>query len=659
MPRHPRSQLSAVFEKSREDHEVYARSMHSAVKDVVENQMTLMSASKKHGVSKSALQRKVKKFKLANEENTFEFGRSHGFKLIFTSREEQLLSEYIIEACEMCYGLTLLNTRELAYKYAITNNKTVPRGWHEKKRAGVEWMNNFRKRHPMLSLRKPEGTSLGRATSFNKHNVATFFNNLRNVITKHNIQANQIYNCDETGVTNVHKPGKVLANIKQKQIGKVTSAERGTLITMCTAICANGTFVPPFFVFPRKIFKPFMLTGAPLGSSGAAYPSGWMTGDNFLKYIEHFIKHVRCSKEFQILLILDNHESRYDVRVLNMCKDNGIILLTLPPHCSHKLQPLDVSCFFPFKSYYNQGVDDWMLNHPAVPMTIYDVCSVVGTAYPKAFTPVNILNGFKKTGIAPLNSQIFSESDFMSSYVTDRPEENGNGDENKANEGVQDMEDVQDVENNQDVEEPRHVSPIPGPSNIVTPQQIRPHAKAAPRKNLRKSRKKLQSSIITYTPVKDAIEEQHKERLAKKALSEEKKQKAKKVKRQVFNDDISSNSDVSEEICNDSSDLESFTSEYQDLSIQEQDYVIVRYTTKKTVKHYVGQVIKISGDEYNISFMKRIVAGKFVFPDKPDEDTVVAEDILLKLPPPSISGSTTRAARQFMFPVNFFQFKID
>ncbi|CAG9773497.1 unnamed protein product [Ceutorhynchus assimilis] len=95
--------------------------MHSAVKDVVENQMTLMSASKKHGVSKSALQRKVKKFKLANEEheentNDFEFGRSHGFKLIFTSAEKQLLSEYIIEACEMCYGLTLLNTRELAYK---------------------------------------------------------------------------------------------------------------------------------------------------------------------------------------------------------------------------------------------------------------------------------------------------------------------------------------------------------------------------------------------------------------------------------------------------------------------------------------------------------------------------------------------------------------
>ncbi|XP_072395307.1 uncharacterized protein [Diabrotica undecimpunctata] len=262
------------------------------------------------------------------------------------------------------------------------------------------------------------------------------------------MQSNQIYNCDETGVTNVHKPGKVLASIKQKQIGNVTSAERGTLITMCTAICANGTFVPPFFVSPRKIFKPFMLTGAPQGSAGAAFSSGWMTGDNFLKYIEHFVKHVRCNKEFPVLLILDNHESRYDVRVLNLCKDNGIILLTLPPHCSHKLQPLDVSYFFLFKSYYNQGVDDWMLNYPAIPMSIYDVCNVVGTAHPKAFTPVNILIGFKKTGIASLNSQIFSESDFMSSYVTDRPveNENGNCNEYKVNEGVQ------------DVKEPRHVS---------------------------------------------------------------------------------------------------------------------------------------------------------------------------------------------------------
>ena len=42
-------------------------------------------------------------------------------------------------------------------------------------------------------------------------------------------------------------------------------------------------------------------------------------------------------------------------------------------------------------------------------------------AYTKAFTPSNIINGFKVCGLYPLNSDIFSEEDFLPSSVTDRP----------------------------------------------------------------------------------------------------------------------------------------------------------------------------------------------------------------------------------------------
>lgn len=85
---------------------------------------------------------------------------------------------------------------------------------------------------------------------------------------------NNIYNCDGTAITTVHKPPKIVAPLGQKQIGKVTSVERGVLVTLCVAICANGQYVPPFFVFPRKNFKPHMTNSAPPGSKGAAYLSG-------------------------------------------------------------------------------------------------------------------------------------------------------------------------------------------------------------------------------------------------------------------------------------------------------------------------------------------------------------------------------------------------
>lgn len=44
-----------------------------------------------------------------------------------------------------------------------------------------------------------------------------------------------------------------------------------------------------------------------------------------------------------------------------------------------------------------------------------------GKAYDKAFTPANIKKGFEVTGIYPLNRFVFSDDDFASSAVTDRP----------------------------------------------------------------------------------------------------------------------------------------------------------------------------------------------------------------------------------------------
>ena len=62
-----------------------------------------------------------------------------------------------------------------------------------------------------------------------------------------------------TGVTTVQVPDRVVAQMGQKQVGSVTSAERGTLVTVALAGNAQGDLVPPFFIFPRKRFKDHFL----------------------------------------------------------------------------------------------------------------------------------------------------------------------------------------------------------------------------------------------------------------------------------------------------------------------------------------------------------------------------------------------------------------
>ena len=62
---------------------------------------------------------------------------------------------------------------------------------------------------------------------------------------------------DETGVTTVRKPDRIIGRRGTKQIGAITSAERSTLITVGGTISASGNSIPPHFIFPSKISKAF------------------------------------------------------------------------------------------------------------------------------------------------------------------------------------------------------------------------------------------------------------------------------------------------------------------------------------------------------------------------------------------------------------------
>ena len=53
-------------------------------------------------------------------------------------------------------------------------------------------------------------------------------------------------------------------------------------------------------------------------------------------------------------------------------------------------------------------------------MTIYDNPDMVGRAFPRAFTPVNIQSGFEVAGIFPFDRDIFSDLEFLPSDFTDR-----------------------------------------------------------------------------------------------------------------------------------------------------------------------------------------------------------------------------------------------
>lgn len=137
--------------------------------------------------------------------------------------------------------------------------------------------------------------------------------------------------------------------------------------------------------------------------------------------MHHFVKCQRISPENPALMIYDNHASHINVAVIDFCKEKGVVLLSLPPPTSHKLQPLDRSVFGPLKKYLADAMEAWMKSNPGKTMTIYDVAELAGKALPKASTPSNIMSGFRVSGIFPFNRNVFEDWEFAPSNVTDRP----------------------------------------------------------------------------------------------------------------------------------------------------------------------------------------------------------------------------------------------
>ena len=336
---------------------------------------------------------------------------------VFSAEEAQLV-EHIMLMERALFGLTTIDVRKLAFEMAERMKIRHPFNKHSKL-AGSDWLRGFLSRHPCLSIREPTGTSLNRAIGFDWTSFNKFQDILADELEKKKYSAQQVWNMDESGLSTVQKPGKILALKGKRQVGKMTSSERGHTTTVICAVSASGSYIPPLFIFARKCMNDQLMRGSPPGSIGMCTSSGWTDSEIFIKWLQHFVSVTRCSPEFPALIILDGHHSHKTLQAIDFAREHGITLLTLPPHSTHKLQPLDKSFFGALKSAYNVSTDSWLRCHPGKRVTTYDITEIFSQAYGKCATVEKATTGFAVTGIWPFRRDIFSYDDFEASRMAE------------------------------------------------------------------------------------------------------------------------------------------------------------------------------------------------------------------------------------------------
>lgn len=394
-------------------------SMKAAVHAVLINGVSQKRAAAEHRVPRQTLRRHLK-----NAADGLGVEKKLGRKTILTEQQESELSDKLQEMESKLYGLTPTDVRHVVFEFCKKNG--IENCFNaEKEVAGRKWFRLFMKRRKELSIRTPEATSIQRAQGFNKAKTSRFFAVLKDVLFDETgtrkVPPENVYNADETGFSICHKPHKVVAKRGKQYVGAVTSAERGRNITVVCCISAVGSYIPPFIIFPRVHMKPSLMDNAPPGSVGKANKSGWMTEDMFSAWFDHFLVIVQpASRPEPVLLLVDGHSSHTrNIEVLDKAKANNVVILVLPSHCTHRLQPCDVSLYKSLKWNYDDKARSWMISHPGRAITEPDMVGIFTEAYGKSATVGNAVSGYKKTGIHPFDPTVLDDDAFSAASVTE------------------------------------------------------------------------------------------------------------------------------------------------------------------------------------------------------------------------------------------------
>jgi hypothetical protein len=104
--------------------------------------------------------------------------------------------------------------------------------------------------------------------------------------------------------------------------------------------------------------------------------SGWTIEDLFMVWLKHFGGHTRSSIEYPVFLILDNQSSHCTLEAYKYCTENGIVVVSIPSHTSHRLQPLDVTFFGPLKTAFRRKSDLFIKAKGLEKITPYDLAGI-------------------------------------------------------------------------------------------------------------------------------------------------------------------------------------------------------------------------------------------------------------------------------------------
>ena len=226
------------------------------------------------------------------------------------------------------------------------------------------------------------------------------------------MQPKEYINADESGFSTNLNQKKTFFKKSSRDAYMITPTCGKAIYTVLATGNAAGEYMPPLVVYKAQYLNDTWTINGPKDATYAVTESGWMSDVIFEQWFwNSFIPHVSSTTK-PVIIFLDGHGSHLTYGTVKLAIKNQIIIICLPAHTSHALQPLDVGVFKGLKADWRRIL---LRFYRETRMTAVDKGSfptLLKQSW-QCFCSQNLVGGFRGAGLCPFNSDVVSLEKFQ------------------------------------------------------------------------------------------------------------------------------------------------------------------------------------------------------------------------------------------------------
>ncbi|WAQ93423.1 hypothetical protein MAR_005894, partial [Mya arenaria] len=363
-----------------------SRSTCQAISAVRRNVLSQRAAAAQYGVPRSILRDGVGQKKK---------GTQTGQRRMLTDVEERALVTYLIYMANQC----LPHTRDIA-RYVDESRATL---FNMKDGPSDKYFRQMFARHPDITEKRAETLDKARKSMSTQQTIDDFFDLYGQLLDDYDLRdkSEQIFNCDEVDWTGRE-------TFRQKIIGPTAAHtyRQQTMvnqhITAHLCVSASGRMLPPLIIFPGSHPHRHYHDGIPDSCLFGVCESGFINTGLFHQwFIKIFL--ANCGSVRPVLLIMDNHDAHINLHTIKAAIENDVVLLGLPAHTTHILQPLDVKVI---------AGDEYWAHGQYCNFGLGKISNSFASCNYQA-SPASIREAFRLSGLCPINRMAIDRSQLV------------------------------------------------------------------------------------------------------------------------------------------------------------------------------------------------------------------------------------------------------